>query len=86
MIKDLQFPYTCIYRPGVLNRGTLSRSVERLAMMFLNCIKVETVAKAMRYQYESTTQATPTTNSTLARVNVLFDVDLKQLAHDAAEA
>lgn len=54
-IKALAFPMTSIFRPGFLDRGDVSRSMEKFALTILPssiAYKVQDVAKAMRLDAE----------------------------------
>ncbi|EQC39779.1 hypothetical protein SDRG_03204 [Saprolegnia diclina VS20] len=57
-IKALSFPRTTIAQPGLLQRGDLSRFVERVGHCVLPSVSVAAVAKAMVTDYE-TNGATP---------------------------
>ncbi|KEG11585.1 hypothetical protein DQ04_02461000 [Trypanosoma grayi] len=46
-VEALQFPRCCIYRPGLLNRGAKTRTVEKVAQWFVRGIPVETCGRAI---------------------------------------
>ncbi|XP_020604447.1 oxidoreductase HTATIP2-like [Orbicella faveolata] len=46
-LKEMHFPKTSIFRPGVLDRGTKKRFGEKLAGWVMSTISVAKVAKAM---------------------------------------
>jgi len=53
-IIDLRFPRTSIFRPGLLDRGSMARGPERFSAKFLGSTSVSDVAAAMIYDAEST--------------------------------
>lgn len=52
-IKQLGFPTAVVFRPGMLDRGDMARSVERWAMKVLPAVRVQAVARAMRVDAEA---------------------------------
>ncbi|EKF28068.1 hypothetical protein MOQ_008195 [Trypanosoma cruzi marinkellei] len=46
-VEKLQFPRLCIYRPGLLDRGTKTRFNEKIAKWFVSGLPVETCGKAI---------------------------------------
>ncbi|ETI42057.1 hypothetical protein F441_12713 [Phytophthora nicotianae CJ01A1] len=52
-VKELQFERTSIFRPGLINRGKLARTVESIAGYLLPSITTRAIAKGMVVDYES---------------------------------
>ncbi|KAJ0395686.1 hypothetical protein P43SY_002479 [Pythium insidiosum] len=52
-ITKLAFPRTGIFRPGLLNRGELARSVEKIGLYFIPSITATAVAKGMVADFET---------------------------------
>ncbi|KAG1708046.1 hypothetical protein DVH05_024731 [Phytophthora capsici] len=52
-IKNLAFERTSIFRPGLINRGELARTVEAIAGYILPSITTGAIAKGMIVDYES---------------------------------
>ncbi|KAG7388183.1 Oxidoreductase htatip2 [Phytophthora pseudosyringae] len=55
-IKLLEFERTSIFRPGLINRGELARTVESIGSYFLPSITTLAIAKGMVVDYESGVQ------------------------------
>ncbi|POM59039.1 Oxidoreductase htatip2-like protein [Phytophthora palmivora] len=52
-IKNLNFERTSIFRPGLIDRGELARTVESIAGYFLPSITTRGIAKGMVVDYET---------------------------------
>ncbi|KAG6944942.1 hypothetical protein JG688_00016822 [Phytophthora aleatoria] len=52
-VKKLEFDRTSIFRPGLINRGELSRTVESIAGYLLPSITTRGIAKGMIVDFES---------------------------------
>ncbi|KAE8899069.1 hypothetical protein PF005_g17973 [Phytophthora fragariae] len=52
-IKKLGFERTSIFRPGLINRGELARTVESIAGYLLPSVTTRAIAKGMMVDYES---------------------------------
>nr|CCC91817.1 conserved hypothetical protein [Trypanosoma congolense IL3000] len=46
-VEELKMPRLCIYRPGLLDRGEKTRTVEKIAKWFVSAIPVETCGRAI---------------------------------------
>ena len=49
-LPDLNFDTLSIFKPGLLNRGSMARLNEKISMWLMPSIPVAVVAKAMRIQ------------------------------------
>jgi len=58
-VKRIGFPYTAIYRPGLIGRGGKARWVESILSWVSKPMPAETIARAMRLQAEHAADATP---------------------------
>eukprot|EP01098_Paradermamoeba_levis_P005143 TRINITY_DN2185_c0_g1_i1.p1 TRINITY_DN2185_c0_g1~~TRINITY_DN2185_c0_g1_i1.p1 ORF type:complete len:228 (+),score=58.09 TRINITY_DN2185_c0_g1_i1:61-744(+) len=52
-VMSLGFQSTCVYRPGLLDRGESARLKEKIFSWFTTAISVDIVGKAMRIQAET---------------------------------
>ncbi|EGZ07286.1 hypothetical protein PHYSODRAFT_348186 [Phytophthora sojae] len=52
-IKKLEFERTSIFRPGLINRGELARTVESIAGYLLPSVTTRAIAKGILVDYES---------------------------------
>ncbi|KAF4146100.1 putative protein fmp52 [Phytophthora infestans] len=52
-VKKMEFERTSIFRPGLIDRGSLARTVESLAGYLLPSITTRAIAKGMVVDYES---------------------------------
>ncbi|OQR86138.1 oxidoreductase htatip2-like protein [Achlya hypogyna] len=73
-IKALGFRRTCILQPGLLQRGDLTRYVERVGQWILPSVSVTGVAKAMIRDYE--------TNGATAGLRIVSMREMQDLQSD----
>ncbi|XP_031558214.1 oxidoreductase HTATIP2-like [Actinia tenebrosa] len=79
-LKNLKFKFTSIYRPGLLDRGSKKRFVEKLAGWVVNSIAVSDVAKAMRVDGEKQVQQK---SSETEVTNLYFNDDMWKLCSES---
>ena len=86
-LKALPFVHVNIYRPGVLDRGSLARFGEKFGGLFLGKIKVDVVAQAMLAQEISllqTNDVVPTSDLKAPTVHLFANKDIRVLANSLA--
>jgi len=86
-LKALPFVHVNIYRPGVLDRGSLARFGEKFGGLFLGKIKVDVVAQAMLAQEISllqTNDVVPTSDLKAPTVHLFANKDIRALANSLA--